>query len=102
MSVIPSPNGSNGRNSRGQFTAGNAGGPGNPFARHIGQLRTALMESMTPADVEAVVHKLVDLAKEGSIPAAKELLERCLGKAESLDLLERVEVLEQRLFEAKQ
>ena len=42
----------------------------------------------------AIVAKLVDLAKQGDIPAAKEVLTRTLGKPHEHDLLERIELLE--------
>ena len=34
------PAGDNGRDARGRFAPGNAGGPGNPFARRVAELRT--------------------------------------------------------------
>ncbi len=92
----PSPNGGNGRDGRGRFAEGNVGGPGNPHARHVGQLRSALLAAVTREDMEAVIRKLVELAKNGNIQAAKEVLDRCLGKPQEADLIERIEHLEQR------
>ena len=60
---------------------GNQGGPGNPHARQVGQLRTALLESVTEADVRAIAKALLDRAKGGDILAARELLNRVLGKS---------------------
>ena len=35
-----------GRDASGRFTRGNKGGPGNPFARQVGQLRKALLQCL--------------------------------------------------------
>ena len=57
------------------------GGPGNPLNAHVNRLRVALLRAVTPADLKAVVRKLVKLAKGGDVAACKELLDRCLGKS---------------------
>ena len=90
----PSANGSNGRDTSGRFTQGNAGGPGNPHARRVGALRSAMLAAVTEEDMAAILGKLVELAKSGSVPAAKEVLDRCLGRTLEQDLLERLEQLE--------
>ena len=74
----PSPNG---RTARGQFAQGNPGGPGNPYAKRVADLRAALLESVTEQDIRAVARALVKRAKEGEIPAIRELLDRLMGKA---------------------
>jgi hypothetical protein len=95
MNMSPSPNGSNGgRGSSGRFAAGNKGGPGNPHARRVAELRAALLEAVTPADMKAIVAKLVRKAKAGDIRAAREIIERTLGKPVEFDLLERLACLE--------
>lgn len=45
-------------------------------------------------DVEAIIAKLVSMAREGDLTAAWEILDRTVGKAAQSDLLERVEALE--------
>lgn len=90
----PSPNGDNGRDSGGRFAAGNAGGPGNPFARQVAAWRSAVMEAVTAEDMRAVVGELVRQAKAGEAWAVKELMYRTLGKPIDVDLLERLEQLE--------
>ena len=91
----PSPNGSNGgRDTGGRFAQGNPGGPGNPHARKVGQLRSAMLQAVTQTDMKAIVKKLVDEAKAGSVPAAREVIDRCIGKPTEADLLERIERLE--------
>ena len=102
----PSPNGGNGRgdarlpgrHARGRFASGNPGGPGNPYAKQAGRLRSALMESVTEKDMRAVAARLISLAKGGNIQAIKELLDRTLGKPHEADLIERLEQLEQALL----
>src|SRR5258708_2822640 len=61
----PSANGSNGtakaaavpagdgRDGSGRFAKGNKGGPGNPFARRVGRLRSALLEVVTEEKLKA-------------------------------------------------
>jgi hypothetical protein len=63
MSTAPSPNGSNGRGAGGRFAKGNVGGPGNPHAQKVAQLRSALLRAVSSGDLRAVVKKLVE--KEG-------------------------------------
>ena len=68
------------RGKDGRFLPGFAGGPGNPFARRVHQLRSALLKTVTPSDIEEVVRKLLSMAKEGDVTAIKELLDRTIGK----------------------
>ena len=63
-----------GRDAKGRFAAGNAGGPGNPFARQVAALRQALLDSVTPADMQAVAKALIQHAVAGNVQAAKLLL----------------------------
>lgn len=85
------------RDQSGRFAAGNSGGPGNPYGRQVAALRQALLEAVTASDMQAIVHKLVEQAKAGDVQAAKEVLLRVLGKPVEADLLERLELLEERL-----
>ena len=70
----PIPKGENGegegRGSNGRFAKGWRGGPGNPFAAKVARLRKALLAQ----------------AKTGDVAAVRELLSRCLGPAEALDM----------------
>ena len=93
----PSPNGSNGRDSGGRFVKGNGGGPGNPYARRVARLRSALFKAVTPEDIREVVTALLNSAKGGDVSAARELLQRLLGPPEAVDLMQRLDVLEQQL-----
>ena len=69
-----------GRDTKGRFAAGNAGGPGNPFARQVAALRQALLDSVSPADMQAVAKSLIQSATDGNVPAAKLLLSYAIGK----------------------
>lgn len=76
----PKRNGTNGRDGKGRFIKGNAGGPGNPQTGEIYRLKEAFRECVTVEDVKAVYDKLLDMAKAGNILAIKEFLDRAIGK----------------------
>jgi hypothetical protein len=76
----PSLNGQNGRDGRGRFAKGNRGGPGNPFARRIAQLRRALLAAVSEDDVAAVTRRLLEQAKAGDVAAARVLLAYVIGQ----------------------
>ena len=97
--VKPTRNGSDGRDERGRFAPGNVGGPGNPHAKQTGKLRSAMLKAVTEKDMRDVVMKLVELAKSGNVPAAKEVLDRCLGRPVEADLIERLDQVEELLKE---
>ena len=83
MNATPSPNGPNGRDAAtGRFAKGWKGGPGNPHAQQVAQLRSALLEAVTPDDVKAVAAKLVEMALGGDLAAIREVLDRTVGRAE--------------------
>jgi len=58
---------------------GNPGGPGNPFARRVGLLRSVLLDEVSEDDLCAVVRKLAKLARAGDLGAAKLLLSYTVG-----------------------
>ena len=97
MNDQPSTNGGNGRGPAGRFSRGNAGGPGNPHARCVARLRSALLRSVKPADLRDVLATLLTQAKAGDVASIKELLQRVLGPPESADLLERIDALEAKI-----
>jgi hypothetical protein len=47
----------------------------------VADLRAALLESVTEADIRAVARALVKRAKAGEVAAIRELLDRLVGKA---------------------
>ncbi len=88
----PSPNGPNGgRDAQGRFAEGWKGGPGNPHAKKVGQLRSALLDAVTVEDMRAIVRKLIEKAKGGNIQAAREVFDQCLGKAGRPGFIEDLE-----------
>jgi hypothetical protein len=90
-----------GRRPDGTFAPGNRAGRGNPFAKRAQELRSALYDAVSTEDLRQVVAALVTQAKSGDVPAAREVLDRLLGKAaEGIDLDARIEALEDLLAEA--
>ena len=80
MTRAPSTNGANGRDSRGRFVKGNRGGPGNPHARRVAKLRSALLRAVSADEVRGIVQALVSKARAGDVPAARMLLEYVIGR----------------------
>jgi hypothetical protein len=77
----PSSNGqNNGRDSRGRFTTGNAGGSGNPFARQCAAFRARLCQVVTEEDIEEAARQLVARARAGELAAIKLLFAYVIGK----------------------
>jgi len=97
MSETPLSPVSDGRGPGGRFGKGNRLAVGNPFARKVNMLRSAMLRAVSTTDMKAIVAKLVTDAKAGNVQAAKEVLERTLGRPQELDLMERLEKLEQQL-----
>ena len=113
MSSSPSPNGRNGpRDAKGRFGVGNPGGPGNPYAKQVGRIRSLILETVTEEDLRAIVAGLVDRAKAGDMAAARELFNRLVGRpataidADQFELLKeglalrkkQIKVMEDRLW----
>lgn len=81
------PNG-NGRAANGRFAPGNQGGPGgDTYAIRCSQLRQALIEAVSVADMKAIAKKLLSLAKRGDLDAIRILFDRLLGRPVSPILL---------------
>ena len=91
-----------GRGPNGRFLPGNRAGRGNPLAKKAQQLRVGLMQAVKPGDLRAVILKLVELGKGGDVAAAKLLFDRVLGPAVEVDLIERLEKLEEAVLDRKQ
>ena len=95
----PSTNGHNGRDQGGRFKPGNKLGRGNPFNKRACELRSALMKAVTADDVAKIIAALVKLAKAGDVVAAREILDRTIGKPTQADILQCVEALESLIME---
>jgi hypothetical protein len=57
------------RDTNGHFRKGNPGGPDNPHAKRVGQLRKALLNAVTPQDIEDIILVMVVAAKLGDLAA---------------------------------
>lgn len=75
----PSANGGY-RDSAGRFLKGNPGGPGNPFARKVAALRSALLAALTEEDVRRLARRLMADADAGDVAAARLLFLYAIGK----------------------
>jgi hypothetical protein len=87
------------RDARGRFVAGNQGGPGNPFARQTARLRKAMLAAVTDADIQAIVAKLIELAKGGDVAASKLVLAYAIGKPDEAVDPDTVDVHEFQLYQ---
>jgi len=94
MNRSPTAGNGNGRDRAGRFSAGNKLAKGNPFAKQTQDLRVALFRAVTKKDIKAIILKMVEAAKRGDMIAAREVLDRTIGKASNTELLQRVEHLE--------
>ena len=96
----PLPTDGDGRDARGRFAKGNAGGPGNPHAAQVGQLRRRLLQEIKSSDIELAIRTMREVMRDKGakdadrLRAAETLLERALGKPVELDLIERMEQME--------
>lgn len=87
------------RGKDGRFLPGNPGGPGNPEAARVARLRAAVLEAVTPAQMRRLMKALMEKAINGDVAAARLVLERCIGTALPVDILERLSLLETILGE---
>jgi hypothetical protein len=92
------PAADNGRDARGRFTAGNGGGPGNPFARRVAALRKVLLETVTDDELRIVAGQLMVKAKFGDLAAIKLLFQYVLGKPAATVDPDTLDVQEVDLF----
>ena len=69
-----------GRDNRGRFMVGNAGGPGVPRRRTF-ELRRAAEEAITPEHVAATVRKATRMGLEGDLAAMRLVFDRTCGRA---------------------
>ena len=95
--TIPSTNGSNGRKSNGRFAKCNKLGTGNPYARRVARLRSALLDAVGEDGLKDIVRGMVTAAKGGDVAAAKLLLSYLLGKPVESVEPDYVEIHERKL-----
>jgi hypothetical protein len=85
----------NNRATGGRFAVGNPGGPGNPFARQMAGLRSALVNGVTERDIQDILDILLLNAKGGHLPTIKFLFAYVIGKPKPVvepDLLDLQEM----------
>jgi len=89
--LSPANNGASGRNrdrnrdKLGRFGPGNPGSSGGVLQRRVHALRLAVTDAVSPADIKDVMLALLRAAKAGDVPAAKEFLDRAIGKPRDMD-----------------
>ena len=88
----------NGSDARGRFAPGNPGGPGNPFARRVAELRKVLLQAVSEEDLRVVAEQLVVKAKMGDLAATKLLFQYVLGKPAATVDPDAVDVEEVALY----
>jgi len=85
------------RDKKGRFLKGCPGGPGRPKVKlTTNDWRELLQQAITTDDFAAVVRTLIVRAKEGDLKAIQELFDRTLGPPVAMDVLERLDALEER------
>ena len=94
---LPSANGRNGRDEQGRFAKGNSGGPGNPYARQVARLRTAMLEAVGDQGITDIVDALMKAARNGDVAAARLVLSYTLGRPPCASDPDAVELHEEEL-----
>jgi len=87
-----------GRDSNGRFKPGNPGGVGNPYARQVAILRRELIQTTRPENIRNIGRKLIALAEDGNIPAAKLLFNYTLGLPSPAESPDRDHLNELEIF----
>lgn len=70
----------------GRWIRGTAPGPGNPRARLVHRHLEAVARAIEPAELVAVMRRLLENAQGGCVASAGLLLDRVLGKAKPLSV----------------
>jgi hypothetical protein len=102
------PSNGDGRNSRGQFAPGNPGGPGNPQAASAAKHRAEFWRRLRAKDIAQALRVIRQVMNDKTakpadrLTAARELLDRVLGRPVQSDLMERIERLEALLAAREQ
>ena len=80
----PTVTASAGKDVLGKFAKGNTYSQGNlrkGITSKVKLLKAAFVEEITVDEIKAIARKLVTMAKAGDVTAAKEVFDRCFGKA---------------------
>jgi hypothetical protein len=82
---------------KGRFRLGNKGGPGNPFARQVAEIRKLLLNTVPGERLANIVLAMVDKAEAGDVAAAKLVLQYTVGKPAEAVEPDRIELEDHRL-----
>ena len=85
------------RPAKGRFTLGNKGGPGNPFARQIAEIRKRLLNTVPGEALDKILLAMVEKAQAGDVAAAKLVLQYTVGKPAEAVHPDRIELEDHRL-----
>ena len=92
--LTPSANGENGDGrdaATGRFAPGWKGGPGRPPSAARLAFAQAFRDSFTAEEVQALARKLYQMALDGDVSAARELLARLLGAGSQQQILDLID-----------
>jgi hypothetical protein len=82
---------------KGRFGLGNKGGPGNPFARQVAEIRKLLLHTVPGEALAKIVLAMVEKAQAGDVAAAKLVLQYTVGKPAEAVEPDRIELDDHRL-----
>ena len=85
------------RPATGRFTIGNKGGPGNPFARQVAEIRKLLLNTVPGERLAKILLAMVEKAEAGDVAAAKLVLLYTAGKPAEAVEPDRIELEDHRL-----
>jgi hypothetical protein len=80
-----------------RFTLGNKGGPGNPFARQVAEIRKLLLNAVPGERLTKIVMAMVEKAEAGDVAAAKLVLQYTAGKPAETVNPDRIELDDHRI-----
>ena len=86
------------RDAKGRFAKGNPGGPGNPYARQVAELRKELLQRCTPERIGKIADRMMELAEGGNVSAAKLVFQYVLGKPHEAVSPDRLDIDEVQTF----
>ena len=90
MSDTTVPTADNGRGLNGRFQPGNRAATGNPANKRAQQIRQAVLAAVRPIDIRRIIAALLTAAQAGDVVAAREVLDRTIGKPAQAEVLERL------------
>lgn len=83
-----------GKLASGKFAKGNTLSKGNPYAKHVAEIRRELFEAREPGDIAVACRKMLEQAMKGDRASLAEYLDRTVGKTVAMDYEDRIAKLE--------